>query len=363
VDSNLKLHEHEPEVLARLVPELVDRFQTAKVLAFGIRSSEQGGSLSFVHASGPGFTRALGQDFNRLVAEHQPGFLFDPARPQRSQRNVALVLPPILNVPRTGLVLRKENNRRTIRLLPGAGLWRRRDRSLWSNLYRNAGIHNDFVLRALICDGPVLLAWLGMFQPQPPTQHQEHLLSSLLPSLEKRLKVERVLGNSGYHWETLETVMEKIGRTAFLLTGSGSVMHANSAGQRLMDADSVGLHEQLQLSLRAGLESGFELTRLECTGVPDHFLAVQRRALAADTSRLAASVGRWQLTAREAAVLAKLARGDSNRRIGATLGCSESTVERQVTSLFRKAGVEGRAALITMFWSPARSVSGSKREW
>ncbi|WP_109474103.1 response regulator transcription factor [Ornithinimicrobium cavernae] len=53
-----------------------------------------------------------------------------------------------------------------------------------------------------------------------------------------------------------------------------------------------------------------------------------------------------QLTDRENAVLALIARGASNREVGATLFVSEATVKSHVGSIFTKLGVRDRAAAI-----------------
>jgi DNA-binding CsgD family transcriptional regulator len=246
-------------------------------------------------------------------------------------------------------MLRKSGNGRWIRIVPGKGLSQQTTRTLWSNLYCKAGIQDDFVLRALICDGPLLLAWVGMFQSAPPSQDQGRVLSSLLPSLLKRLKVERALGPSGLNWAALNTVLERISRPAFLLKSAGGIVHANFAGQALAGSDLARLHEQLQSSLR-GADSGFEITRLACTGVSQLYLVVQRQAEALDASLLERAADAFHLTARETAVLSKLVNGESNQRIGTALGCSESNVERYVTRLYRKARVENRRALIAGFW-------------
>jgi DNA-binding NarL/FixJ family response regulator len=50
------------------------------------------------------------------------------------------------------------------------------------------------------------------------------------------------------------------------------------------------------------------------------------------------------LTAREVQVLRLVARGSTNRSIGAELGVSERTVDRHVSNIFAKLGVSSRAA-------------------
>jgi DNA-binding CsgD family transcriptional regulator len=58
---------------------------------------------------------------------------------------------------------------------------------------------------------------------------------------------------------------------------------------------------------------------------------------------------RWKLTPRQTEVLDLVGRGLTNRTIAATLAISESTVEFHLATIFERAGVETRAALIALF--------------
>ncbi len=59
---------------------------------------------------------------------------------------------------------------------------------------------------------------------------------------------------------------------------------------------------------------------------------------------------RWELTARQASVLALIAEGLSNKEIATRLQCSVGTIENHLTRLFRRASVDNRAALAASFW-------------
>ena len=52
------------------------------------------------------------------------------------------------------------------------------------------------------------------------------------------------------------------------------------------------------------------------------------------------------MTRRESEVLQHVARGASNRRIAAELGCADRTVEIHVSRILAKAEAESRAALV-----------------
>jgi DNA-binding CsgD family transcriptional regulator len=61
----------------------------------------------------------------------------------------------------------------------------------------------------------------------------------------------------------------------------------------------------------------------------------------------------WQLTPRQADVLARIASGKANKEIATELACADNTVEMHVTQLLRKANVTSRSQLIARFWSEA----------
>jgi DNA-binding CsgD family transcriptional regulator len=207
-------------------------------------------------------------------------------------------------------------------------------------------------LRALICEGSSLLAWLGTFQPTPPTERQREIFKALLPALQKRLKLERLLGKSAFTAGALELVLEKVVSPAFFITASGAIVHTNSAGRVLARTDWRRLEQSLRDSLLSpGPESPFDLARISWAGAPDHYLAVQRAAPREHAERLDEAVKRWSLRPQGAKVLSRLVNGDPNKAIAAKLGCAESTIELYVTEILRQAGVDSRAALVAKFWS------------
>ena len=62
------------------------------------------------------------------------------------------------------------------------------------------------------------------------------------------------------------------------------------------------------------------------------------------------------LTPRQQVILLEIGRGRSNKEVAQLLGCSEVTVETQVTQLLRKFGVASRALMISRLWSPQDKV-------
>ena len=57
------------------------------------------------------------------------------------------------------------------------------------------------------------------------------------------------------------------------------------------------------------------------------------------------------LTDAETRVFVRVARGDANKEIASSFGCSPRTVEVHVTSLLKKCGVGSRSQLIAWLWS------------
>jgi DNA-binding NarL/FixJ family response regulator len=61
------------------------------------------------------------------------------------------------------------------------------------------------------------------------------------------------------------------------------------------------------------------------------------------------SRGVVKLSPAEAAVVAGVARGFSNREIAAARGCAVSTVKSQLVSVYRKLGIKNRIRLMVLF--------------
>jgi DNA-binding CsgD family transcriptional regulator len=103
----------------------------------------------------------------------------------------------------------------------------------------------------------------------------------------------------------------------------------------------VGRARQIAIRLVLGAEpDGTLVTATVATPEPAH-----------ETVRLQHAVGEWQLTPRQADVLALVATGKTNKEIAGALDCADNTVELHVTNVLRKAGVTSRTQLIARFWS------------
>jgi DNA-binding NarL/FixJ family response regulator len=166
--------------------------------------------------------------------------------------------------------------------------------------------------------------------------------------LETRLREAGLLGSA------LEAALEALGQPAYVLTSSGRVVYANSAGRALAERSA----EQLADTVRRHVQGepphpGASITSLQAQGLPPHYLVVDRSSTGQATARVHVLATRWGLTGRESEVLEHIIQGTSNKVIAVRLGCAERTVEVHVTHVLSKAEVESRSALIAKFFQAA----------
>lgn len=79
-------------------------------------------------------------------------------------------------------------------------------------------------------------------------------------------------------------------------------------------------------------------------------------------ARLDAVRRAWRLTPRQSEVLARLVRGEANKTISASLGCSVRTVETHVGTLLDKARCTSRAELVAAFWRATSAAIGNSND-
>jgi DNA-binding CsgD family transcriptional regulator len=203
--------------------------------------------------------------------------------------------------------------------------------------------------RALICDGPRLLAWVGLLMRRPRPAAVASF-RSILPAIRARFLVEQRLAAADLASGAMAAALDALPTAAFLITVGRHVAHANRLGRAWIDQDPRGARAAL-LSRRGPDAARFEVTRL--AGVDGHVLAMLRAAPDEASPRVAVAARHWRLTPREADVLRWLTRGASNGRIAAELGCAERTVEIHVGRILAKADAESRGEVIARVWSGA----------
>lgn len=322
-----------------------DRFggYSVKVDTDSVSPDVVASSGSLLNGSG---TRERVESFMRRSGRRPGGY--DAARPEPEQRNRVFLFPPTLawldELERDG------------------GEWERRlgvpDQQLQDHLragyasyLRPIGMDRH-QMRLIVSDGESMLAYLAAAQEEPFTDRQRLLLTRLRRPLRDRLQLEQQLRGAPLAAAALEAALEAVALPAFLVSGNGLIRARNAAGRVLGDQLGPVLAEALRASI-AGRPSvpAFRLSRIEVPGFPCYYLAVQQPGAGDDSGRLAAATARWGLTRRQTEVLARLARGQSNKEVAVALGLGQSTVELHVTNLLDKVEVSSRSELIARYWT------------
>lgn len=288
--------------------------------------------------------KTIVSDFDAVVRKAPRRWgAFDPGTPEPDQRNRAMAFAP--------LTFEEEALEETLRREPSDSPAAARALGLRSmlHLFRKFDEADQWQLRAVVCDGDALLAWVGVFCEEKPSERQRRLLQRLVPALQRRLMLERDLSNASLYRGAVDPALELLSRPAFVINSIGRLLHANSAGRALHDRARLDVTEAVRAVARGQAAPGYFAVPL-ATGASTGGFVVVGPARNPEDERLAAARKRWALTRRQCEVLALVARGESNRAIAWKLGCAERTVELHVTALLAKAGVESRAALVAAFF-------------
>lgn len=215
--------------------------------------------------------------------------------------------------------------------------------------------HCDQV-RALICHGPRLLAWVGVLRERTFDPSEASILQAHIDALRQPLVREWSRESASLNRSLFECLLETLRDPALVLSERGRVEYANSEALAWLDADSGAstLNELRDAIARGAGHPGFEVVDLEQRGCPGYTL-VRRvsETLSSNAAQAIASKRRlWDLDARQTAVLERVAQGRSNKQIAAALGCAEVTVERVLTRLLRLSGSRSRGELIARLHQP-----------
>ncbi len=247
--------------------------------------------------------------------------LYDPLRPEPDQRNVVLGDAELAA-----------------------------DNPVAREVYRALGVHTKSQIRCLVCDGPMLLAWVGGFREEPFGPRERRMLERLVDPVRRRLSVERALDASSYG-AALDATLDAVSVPAFLVGENHRVLFANEPGVHLLDKARTEAMTRIALAT-SGVVLEDQAIRVRGRGSATMWLVLLRSQPAERGRReLAAAVQRWKLTRREGEVLALMARGDANKDIATKLACAVATVEIHVTNVLAKARAESRAQVIARFWT------------
>ncbi|HWZ57360.1 MAG TPA: response regulator transcription factor [Gemmatimonadaceae bacterium] len=120
-------------------------------------------------------------------------------------------------------------------------------------------------------------------------------------------------------------------------------------GARIIVLTTYDTDEEVYQAMKAGARGYLlkDARREELLEVLRAVHAGEMRMPAALADRLARRISSDALTARELEVLASIARGQSNKEIGAELSISETTVKSHLKSIFEKLGATSRTDAVT----------------
>jgi DNA-binding CsgD family transcriptional regulator len=305
--------------LERLMPELRALLGAEQSIGYRVVGVEGSFGVDFAYGSGLDIARAV-PVFERFIRAVPAFGLYNPARPEPDQRN---------------RVLRMEE------LLPAG-----RSLPIKESVFPRIGIRDGDQLRALICHGETLLAWVGAFREEPFGDKEAGLLAALVSPLQRRLFLEQQLEQQRLSAATLDAVLEALPLPTLLFDGRGRVDCANLAGRVWLDANGRAGRAALAEAAKGQGPKEIGLTPIALGGVPRAFLATihPKGGNAKERARRAAL--RFRLTPRQTEVLEQLAQGCTNKSIAAALQCSVKTVELHVSAILHKAGAGSRAELL-----------------
>lgn len=249
-----------------------------------------------------------------------------------------------------------------------AVLTKGKSKEIEAQLYSRIGVSGEDTMRVLVCDGPSMLAWVGIIQPDDTTEHQRALFERVVPAFRKRLEFERLLAQSMLADAALAVALEEIPGAAWVLGAHGKIGHANAAGRARLDADRDGMTAALRKCVaddpgepRAEGAARFKLARVrDAVGRVGHVVVEASRQLRhlpgdACSNIVEGAVKRLALTPAQTRVFTHVVSGASNATIAAELAVAERTVEAHVTAILVKAQVPSRAALIVQVFKGQRA--------
>ena len=230
-----------------------------------------------------------------------------------------------------------------------------------TELYARMGLAGRDRMRVLVCEGPAMLAWLGILQDQPTTDDQRTMLERLVPAFRRRLLFERQIQQSRITDGALGLALEELPSAAWVVGPSGQVAVANAAGRARLDAERVATTRAIHAAANAGPrreDTRYRVTRRrDAIGGAVSLLVEVSPPSAYGVTDITHVVGQLGLTPAQSRVFEHLARGASNGTIASELGIAERTVEAHVSAILVKAQVPNRATLIFRVFDGARALA------
>lgn len=208
-------------------------------------------------------------------------------------------------------------------------------------------------IRALVCDGPLLLGWIGSLHGSPIAPEQRLRLAALLPALRRRLVADRALRGRELSGSAMASVIDRIRDPAFVVGASGEILIANRLARARLDADRAETLRVLAAGLTSQASGAIERVSLRGASMPPATLIILGAEHLGDPvdARIERAAEQWRLTPRQRDVLRLIARGHSNGSIAAHLGVGERAIELHVTVLLDRAQSPSRAGLMAVLMS------------
>ncbi len=314
-------------IVSWVAPAIGALVRSEHVAVFTIREKNDRMALGRFDAVGFALdgARRLGEHLAHIARQPPDSWSFDPVRPDPRQRNRVFDSTALERI--TGV------SRRSYPIF---------------DFLEKVGLGRAEQLRVLVCDGAALLAYIGAFQPEPCTAHQKTALAAVVPALQKRLVLERLVAQGARQSAALEAALEAIGRPAFVVSARGMIYELNASARELLLRANADVRRALADAVaRRPARYAFDLTPLRIVGGPAYHLAVLRDGTRESFDAVhTAAAARWGLTPRRRQVLEMVVRGMTNASIAAEMGISQRAVEQHVSAIFDRVGVENRAALV-----------------
>jgi DNA-binding CsgD family transcriptional regulator len=225
-----------------------------------------------------------------------------------------------------------------------------RQRGIAQVVFKRLGALGNDAMRVLVCDGPSLLAWVGILQPQKTTARQRALFEHVVPAFRKRLAFDRTVSETALASGAVVAALEHVSGAAWLLGPGGRVDHANTAAHARLENDRTGTLAALARCVAGIPEPRFTVMAVRGGGGRAGHVVVEALTRA-ETHGIPRAVSRLGLTPAQTRVLERIARGASNAAIASELKVAERTVEAHVTAILEKAQVPSRAALIVQIFA------------
>jgi DNA-binding CsgD family transcriptional regulator len=320
--------EGDPPALHTVAERLHEMLPADIAGAYALAPAGAGLRVEFVHFHGYP-SRAYARDLDALVGETPVGWAcYNPIRPEPTQRNAVVELHP--------RVATASQER-----IPAAR----------TMIERHPLLRSAHQLRALVCDGPALVAWVGAMREGGFRPGDRARLRRLLPAIQRRLATERRAALGGVAIAAFDALLERVAGAGFLADARGAIVHASSAGAALLARRGDAARAEVRDAALGRPQRRYDVTRVESAGVPAYALLVERAPEPDAAARALQLASRVALTPRQQQVLEQLAKGHANKTIAALLGVSEGAVELHVTALLARFGCESRSALVARFWT------------